>query len=231
MLEPELHLRTDSEVENRVPIARLRALGELLETQFSALVTAGQLPKSLPSYMLGPSIVHDRLMFRIETGTTCSSKRGKRDLWDCKICPSSVAMRLQVSTMPRAQLRLHVAGHMMAGHGGHHPCGLCGRETCTVALENDKVKTHCPFRTNSSFKKLYDAHSKEQGDRAQAIMALGEVAGKAPFAWLNEQGKHWPVANIPLECPSCSKVFWKYNMVAHFLEEHTLDSPVANDRT
>lgn len=227
ILEPELHLRTDDErTQCGMPLERLVAHGTLMEKELEALVAADKAPKPFPTYRLGLPIKHDQLRLSIETKKVTTSKRDRTSIFSCAICPSTVGIRKE-STMLRNDLRAHVAGHVVVGHGPPNPCGFCGRFHCTIAIEDGKIQTYCELKVHfPTYRKLNSDRDDEVRRRTDLIKAGCERS--FDIVWLTQEGKHWPVANIPIACPSCAKVVWKYNMVTHFLDKHLEDEPEQN---
>ena len=129
--------------------------------------------------------------------------------------------------MLRNDLRAHVAGHAVVGPGPPNPCGFCGRFHCTIAIEDGKIQTYCELKVHfPTYRKLKSDRDDEVRRRTGLIKAGCESS--FDIVWLTQEGKHWPVANIPIACPSCAKVVWKYNMVTHFLDKHLEDEPEQN---
>lgn len=198
----------------------LEVRANVFATHFKELAVVHKLPKRLPH---GPSY---RLLSDIDKKLVLKERVDNKVV--CCVCKNPH------SVMINKQMRQHVGGHLFLP-GGYlrivsrvrtfrHPCGFCGESMelmgCTIGIKYTTagkrvLESSCGMKLDGmKFTEMLEAREEELSKRVEA----GEKGKPAGSINLDE----CTVSNIPVVCPMnyCNEVVWKYNIMAHILDDH-----------
>jgi hypothetical protein len=124
-------------------------------------------------------------------GATGAAAAGK---FKCLVCES----RKKEYFVPVKQMRKHLAAHMVKNHVDMTACGFCGKGDCVAQLSKYGTKQEPIYQVPTAACNRYWVKLKY-------VSAIGDKS---------------KCTNVPMQCPECPTVVWKYAMAQHYHAKH-----------